>query len=105
MIDPDLIKGLILTTIGIFTGTGFWSWWQSRHRPTIDRDTAAVANARDASDLALAFAERADHRSSDVEARMTILEARLTRWVSWGTDIVTRWSAHRQSETPPALPE
>lgn len=105
MIDPDTIKTVILATLTIFTGGGIWTWLQSRHRPTIDRETAATANAKDVSELALAIAEHANQRTESHEARITILENRLSRWMAWGTDIVHRWPIHRQSETAPTLPE
>ena len=105
MTDPDVITAIILGLLAMFAGGGVWSWLSSRHKPRIDQADAAVANANETTDRALALAERADASAARTEARLAVLETRLTRWVAWGTDIVTRWPIHRQSETPPALPE
>ena len=103
--DPELTKTLIGAVVGIFGGGGLLTFLSQRHRPAIDKDTAVVANATDAGDLALAIAERADKRSEAANARMDVLEARLIKWVSWGSDLVYHWPVRRQSETPPELPE
>lgn len=105
MIDPDTMQAIILGLLAVFAGGGVWSWLGTRHKPSIDRADAAVANANETTDKALALAERADAAAARAEARIIALESRLTRWMVWGSDIVARWPIHRQSETPPALPE
>ena len=103
--DPELAKTLIGAIVGIFGGGGLLTIISQRHRTAIDKDTAVVANATDVGDLALAIAERADKRSEAANARIDELEARLIKWVSWGSDLVYHWTVRRQSETPPELPE
>ena len=104
MIDPELMKAVIVGVLTAFGGGGAWSWLATRHKPTIDRDTASVANANDVTEKALAIAERADARSAAQEERISALESRLTTWITWGHNIVYNWSVHRQREDPPTLP-
>ena len=105
MIDADTLRLVITGVLSAFGGGGAWSWLSTRHKPRIDSETAEVANAKDATEMALAIAERADGRSQRVEDRLENLEIRLGRWVAFGHDLVVRWPLHRQSETPPPLPE
>ena len=104
MIDPELMKAIIAGVLAAFGGGGAWSWLATRHKPTIDRDTASVANANDVTEKALAIAERADARSAAQEERISALESRLTTWITWGHNIVYNWSVHRQREDQPTLP-
>ena len=101
----EAVVGLISVIVGVFAGGGIWTYLVSRRAEPITRETAAVANAQDVNEMALAIAQRADERSLRSEDRITALETRLTRWTAFGHDLVVRWPLHRQSDTPPPLPE
>ena len=103
--SQEHIQTLLVAIASIFAGGGFWAWLSSKHRPEIDRETAIAASTKDAGELALTIAERADARSERSEARITALEARLQAWIGWGTRLVGSWDYYRRFETPPKLPE
>ena len=105
MTPSEAITAILALAVAIGGGTGIWSYATSRHRPAIDRSEAAVAAATGAGELALTIAERADARSISLEGRVETLETRLDRWSHFGHDLHQRWPIHRQSETPPPLPE
>ena len=105
MTPSEAITAILALAVAIGGGTGLWSWASSRHRPAIDRSEAAVAAATGAGDLALAIAKRGDERLAKVEDRIETLETRLDLWSHFGHDLHQRWPIHRQSETPPPLPE
>lgn len=102
---PEQMQAVILAVLGLFGTGGIWAWLSARHKPGIDRETAAVANASEVTDKALAIAQHADDRAKRVEDRVDALETRLSRWVAFGHDLIVRWPVHRASDTPPTLPE
>ena len=105
MSAAEVVAAIVTVTLAIGGGTGLWSWLSSRHRPEVDKQTAEAATATAVGDLALAIARRSDERLASVESRVTTLEGRVGRWTAFGADLHQRWPIHRQSETPPALPE
>lgn len=105
MSAAEVVAAIVTVTLAIGGGTGLWSWLASRHRPEVDRQTAEAATATAVGDLALAIAKRADGRVACLEGRVSSLEGRLGKWAMFGQDLHQRWPMHRQSETPPPLPE
>ena len=105
MSAAEVVAAIVTATLAIGGGTGLWSWLSSRHRPEVDKQTAEAATATAVGDLALAIAKRADDRVACLEGRVDTLEGRLGKWVLFGQDLHQRWPVHRQSETPPPLPE
>ena len=105
MTPSEAITAILALAVAIGGGTGLWSWLSSRHRPEVDRQTAEAATATAVGGLALAIAKRADARVACLEGRVETLETRLDRWSHFGQDLHQRWPIHRQSETPPPLPE
>ena len=110
--DAEMVRVIIVAVVGVFSGGGLWAFLTDRAKLPVSRDSAAVANANDLVDKAVALAERAelaaqraDERSKNVEARQDMLEDRLRAWKLFGWDLHDRWPLHRASSNPPPLPE
>lgn len=114
----DLVKILTAALSVLLTGgllTAILGWRKQQKQEPIDAETAAVANARTAGDMALALAKqqegsinvlredlkvvRADLDYTRTE--LTAVRTTLSGIVPWLRDLFDRWDEHRQQEDPP----
>lgn len=73
----------------------------------ITHDTAIVAQASAAADIALRTAERLDGEVTRQAGEIVALRGELVmlrRWGPWYSDLESRWPIHRQGDSPPPPP-
>ena len=113
------LEPIILAILALGGGGGIWAYLTSRRAEPISRETAQLASAQGAADIALSIAKQAQEASQrateaadaamakalEAETRIASLEVRLVRWSAFGADLIERWPIHRLEEIPPTLPE
>ena len=100
-------------------------WSQSRHKPRIERDAAAVINAEKVNAMAVAWGQTLnaelkvrDERIATMSAAIEDLREQIASlaadrdkaladkhlWKAWAVDVYDNWPYLRTSTEPPALP-
>lgn len=119
----DLVRALIVPLASGGVLAAVLSFRQDRRRAPIETETAAVANARTLSEIAMSVAEQAQEAVTSLQTSVDCLRKENARLVednadikrklsltldaftAWADDITTRWDWWRTQEEPPTKPQ
>ena len=95
---------LIPLGVALMSGSGLLAlvaWRKQRKAEPIEASAAAIANAAQASAMALDLAQRLDSEVQGLRVEIAAVRTRAHYADAWIADLHARWAEHRIRDSPP----